>query len=783
MDQETPRLNWLRPRGYFGKFVLSFIGLVVFVLLVNGGLETWFTYRETTQFVVKTQGEKAEATARRVEQFLSETERQISWATRASTTTIDQRQADYQLLLQQVPAIERAIFLDSAGKEQVRLTRQDFVAGSNLDYSGDPRFRESQGKSVWWSAVYFNGRDPFMAVAVAHSGRNAGSTVAEISLKFLSDYVERGQIGSDTEAYIVDQSGRLLTHSDVKQELGTNYSSLPQVSAMLNLNAQTPMIGKDTDARSVLTASAAIPQLNWYVFFEQPLSTALRPVYSLVFRTIWLLLLGIGLAVLAGMLLAQRLVMPIKALQGGARQLEASNFGHRIAVRTRDEMGELADQFNRMADELQASYGRLEQKVEERTRDLAKSNSELTALEEIGRAVAASLDTKAVFATIVKRAVELAHADAGAIYSHDASQGLFELAESEGLDAPLLRAVRATRIKLDERALGAQIKRQAISVADLSGSPTFPNQAALLGAGFNSILVVPLVGQDSVLGALVLFRRSAGDFPAVGFMQTFADQSVLALNNARLFREVEQKRRELAVASEHKSQFLANMSHELRTPLNAVLGYAELLADGLYGVMPAKATEVLERIQHNGKHLLGLINDVLDISKIEAGQLHLALEDYSVESMVQSVVSATGSLAKTKGIDLTMQIPEKLPVGRGDERRLTQVLLNLVSNAIKFTDAGSVEVCVKVVDDRFNISVKDTGPGIAAADQAKIFDEFQQVDNSSTRRKGGTGLGLSISRRLVDLHGGHIDLDSTLGVGSTFSIVLPVRVNQQSQAA
>ena len=782
MSEATSRFDWLHPRGYFAKFVLSFIGLVVFVLLVNGGLETWFMYRETTQLVVKSEGEKAEATARRVEQFLSETERQISWATRASTTTVEQRHQDYQLLLQQVPAIERAIYLDSGGREQVRLTRQTFVAGSNLDYSGDPRFKEAQGKPVWWSQVYFNGREPFMAVSVAHSGRNAGSTVAEISLKFLSDYIERTQIGQDTEAFVVDRLGRLLAHSDSNAALGSNYSSLPQVASLLN-NAATPMMGTDPDGTRVLTASATIRQHDWYVFFGQPVNTALRPVYNLVFRTGWLLLLGIGLSILAGMLLAQRLVTPIKALQVGARQLEASNFGHRIEVRSRDEMGELADQFNRMADELQGSYGRLEQKVEERTRDLAKSNSELKALEEIGRAVASSLDTMSVLGTVVKRATELVHASAGAIYTYDHAQGQFELAGSEGLGADLLISVGTARVRLDEGSLGTRMDRQPISIADLSSRPDFPNQAAIVRAGFNSALVIPLVGQDALLGALVLFRRETGAFPGAGFMQTFADQSVLALNNARLFREVEQKGRELAVASEHKSQFLANMSHELRTPLNAVLGYAELLSDGLYGQMPEKATEVLERIQHNGKHLLGLINDVLDISKIEAGQLNLALEDYSVESVVQSVISAAGSLAKTKGIELRSEVPPQLPLGRGDERRLTQVLLNLVSNAIKFTDAGAVDVSVKLHEDKFSISVTDTGPGIAIEDQSKIFDEFQQVDNSSTRKKGGSGLGLSISRRLVDLHGGRIDLDSTVGVGSTFSIVVPVRVNHQRPAA
>jgi signal transduction histidine kinase len=295
--------------------------------------------------------------------------------------------------------------------------------------------------------------------------------------------------------------------------------------------------------------------------------------------------------------------------------------------------------------------------------------------------------------------------------------------------------------------------------------------------------VVPLPGRERVLGALVLLRRAAEEFSGntVALMQTFADQSALAMNNARLFREVEQKGQELALASEHKSQFFANMSHELRTPLNAVLGYSELLADGLYGDMPGKAGEILERVKANGKHLLGLINDVLDLSKIEAGQLTLALEDYSVESMVQSVVASTGSLASAKGIDVKTDIAEKLPMGHGDERRLTQVLVNLISNAIKFTDTGSIDVCVKAENDQFNIAVTDTGPGIAPEDREKIFEEFHQVDNSSTRKKGGTGLGLSISRRLIDMHGGRINVESTVGVGSTFRVIIPVRVNEQRQ--
>jgi len=258
---------------------------------------------------------------------------------------------------------------------------------------------------------------------------------------------------------------------------------------------------------------------------------------------------------------------------------------------------------------------------------------------------------------------------------------------------------------------------------------------------------------------------------------------VLAIQNARLFHEIEDKGRKLEVASKHKSQFLANMSHELRTPLNAILGYTELILDNIYGEAPEKMRSVLERVQTNGKHLLGLINDVLDLSKIEAGQLTLSLSDYSVAELVQGVYVAVEPLAKQKNLALTTDIAKGLPVGRGDERRLAQVLLNLVGNAIKFTEAGEVKIQASCVNGSFKVAVRDSGPGIAAADRAKIFEEFQQVDDTSTRTKGGTGLGLAISKRIVEMHGGRIVVDSELGKGSTFTVSIPVNAGGEGRAA
>ncbi|MFL5182471.1 MAG: sensor histidine kinase, partial [Microvirga sp.] len=332
---------------------------------------------------------------------------------------------------------------------------------------------------------------------------------------------------------------------------------------------------------------------------------------------------------------------------------------------------------------------------------------------------------------------------------------------------------------------GATQRREPLQVPDLNDEPPTSMRDIVLHAGYRGLLVVPLLRPNRIVGALVVRRRAPGLFPqsTLDLLQTFAAQSVVAIQNARLFSEIEEKSREIEIASRHKSQFLANMSHELRTPMNAVLGFTEMMSDGLYGQLPDKALKALERVQANGRHLLGLINDVLDLSKIEAGQLTLALDDYSVGQVVQTVLSGTESLAKAKGLALTAKVQEGLPIGRGDERRLTQVLLNLVGNAIKFTDKGSVEIAAGAADGFFDIAVRDTGPGIAPDDQKRIFEEFQQVDSSSTRQKGGTGLGLAISQRLVEMHGGTIAVESVLGEGSTFRIAVPVRAAERMEAA
>jgi signal transduction histidine kinase len=298
-----------------------------------------------------------------------------------------------------------------------------------------------------------------------------------------------------------------------------------------------------------------------------------------------------------------------------------------------------------------------------------------------------------------------------------------------------------------------------------------------LRAGFRALLTIPLLGVDRIVGALVVRRKRPGEFPkeTIELLQTFAAQSVLAIQNARLFHEIEQKSHELEIASQHKSQFVAHMSHELRTPLAAMLGYAELLQEGIYDALPEKSLPILARIESNGKHLLGLINTVLDISKIEAGQFKLNLAEYALGAIVETVLVATESLAATKKLGFKTEVAKGLPYGIGDEQRLTQVLLNLVGNAIKFTDTGEVRIAAGATNGQFELSVSDTGPGIPPEECERIFEKFRQVDSSITRAKGGTGLGLAIAREIVEMHGGRIWVESRMGQGSTFRLEFPMR--------
>ena len=526
-----------------------------------------------------------------------------------------------------------------------------------------------------------------------------------------------------------------------------------------------------------------------------------KQVLFQIYGTIALLILIIAAIWLTSIFITRRYISsPLLKLQESASMIARGDLDTFVDKSSSDEIGTLAQHLDvmrrsikRLFAELRESKGKLEeysrtleQKVEVRTRKLARSVEELKALGEVSQVVSSTLDLEMVLTSIVRHAVQLSKTDTGTIYEFDEAEGVFLPSVNYGAHAEYVEALRESRLRVGDRTVIGQaaIKRAPDQVPDLADVPEYP-LPYVQQAGYRALLALPLLREDRLIGGLVVRRKAAGEFPSpvVDLLQTFAAQSVLAIHNARLFREIEEKGRELESANQHKSEFLANMSHELRTPLNAILGYTELILDSIYGDVPEKIQEVLERLEKNGRHLLNLINDVLDLSKIEAGQLTLSLNEYSMGDVIQTVSTSVEALAAEKDLDLKVEVSKDLSIGKGDEQRIAQVILNLVGNAIKFTDEGEVKIEVTVSNETFLVSVHDTGPGVTEADQQKIFDEFQQADGSSTRKKGGTGLGLSISKKIIDMHGGRIWVESTLGKGSTFRFTLPIRVEKQRKQA
>jgi len=421
---------------------------------------------------------------------------------------------------------------------------------------------------------------------------------------------------------------------------------------------------------------------------------------------------------------------------------------------------------------------RLFKELEAQTAALTRSVEQLTALGEVGRAVSSTLDLETVLTTIVSRAVQLSGLDGGVVFEYDEAAEEFVQRAMTDTSGALAEARRTTRIRKGEGVLGrTAITLEPVQVPDISRPRAYEGRLreTLIESGIRAILAVPMVREGQLIGCLAVTRNQPGEFPAetIELLRTFATQSALAIQNARLFHEIEDKGRQLETASRHKSEFLANMSHELRTPLNAIIGFSEVLSEKMFGELNEKQEEYSKDIHASGQHLLSLINDILDLSKIEAGRMELEPADFSLPVAIDNALTLVRERASRRGIRLGQAIDDRVGMIRGDERKVKQVLLNLLSNALKFTpEGGRIDVRGTMNDGMAQISVADTGVGIAPEDQEAIFEEFRQV-GTADKKVEGTGLGLALSRKFIELHGGRIWVQSEPGKGSTFSFTLP----------
>jgi signal transduction histidine kinase len=583
----------------FRRYFVLILVLVSGALLVSSAIAVYFSYQENKSALASLQHEKAVAAAARIESFIAQIEHQLAYAAlpQLGPPTSDQRRIEFFKLQRLVPAVTDVSLIDAAGRERLFVSILAMnVVDSGKDRSKEAAFLNAKKGKTWYGPVTFRKEtEPYMTIAVRAGG---AVTVADVNLKFIWDVVTRIKVGEKGKAYVVDGTGHLVADPDIGLVLRkTDLSALEHVRAALagGEDREPAMLARDRNQAEVLTAFAPIEPLGWKVFVEQPVSEVYATLNASILRTALLLVAGFIISAIAALVMARGMVRPIRTLQEGAQRIGAGELEQEIEVRTGDELEALAGQFNAMTAELRRSYAELEQKVEERTA-------------------------------------------------------------------------------------------------------------------------------------------------------------------------------QLAVANRHKSEFLANMSHELRTPLNAIIGFSEALREKMFGDLNAKQEEYLNDIHASGRHLLSLINDILDLSKVEAGRMELDVSAFGASDALEAALSLVRERAQRQDVALSLETDPALGEVRADERKFKQILLNLLSNSIKFTPAGGrVAVRARLNGAGLEVAVHDTGVGIPPEEQAAVFEEFRQVGP----RAEGTGLGLALTRRFVELHGGSIRLDSAPGQGSTFTFTLP----------
>jgi signal transduction histidine kinase/CHASE3 domain sensor protein len=485
---------------------------------------------------------------------------------------------------------------------------------------------------------------------------------------------------------------------------------------------------------------------------------------------------SIALALILGYAISWSIIGPVQKMDARFEEIAGGNFSQRIEVLNRDELGTLAANLNRMSEEL----GRLYQQLETRTGELARSVEELKALGDVGQAVSSTLDLQTVLTTVVARAVELSATEGGAIYEYDEHTRKFHLTASHNIHEELNAALQDTPIQLGEGAVGqAAAIRAPVQVPDTLDEREYGVvrlRPILARIGYRSLLAVPLLREERIVGGLVVWRRAAGNFSSevINLIRTFAAQSVLAIQNARLFREIEEKSRQIEAANRHKSDFLARVSHDLRTPLNSIIGFTRIVLRKMEGQLPNLQKENLQKVLISSEHLLNLINELLDLAKIDAGKMEIIAESFRIEEIVNMAAATVEPLLKEGHVRIIRDLTPNLPPLKTDRDKLKQILLNLLSNAAKFTEKGEIKVAAWTDNGCMKLAVSDTGIGMEPEALEHIFEEFQQAEKTTASKYGGTGLGLAIVKKFANLMGGDIGVESEVGKGSKFTVTLPL---------